>query len=591
MQETYTKREARKGRTWVAGMTLAAVLAAGAGVSSVQAAPITNADIAKNAGISYGKLKLAGKIDGDDIKGGSIKAKHIAKGAVRTNEILDGTIANADINAAAAIAGTKISPNFGAQNVVTTGTLGAGATTLSSTLAVTGATTLTGALSANGNVTLGDAAADVLTFSGTVAGANALAFEGATTNGFQTTLAVADPTADHTITLPNVTGTVVTTGDTGSVTSGMILNGEITNADINAAAAIDYSKLSLSNSIDTGDIAADTIDTDDIAVGGVATAEILDGTILSEDIAVDAITTVEIDDGTITGGDLASNIAITTSGAIAANGGITTDGGDSLGASGNRWSTIYADTLNYASALTDANAGNTTVTMGGDTTNDTVNISANTTITDAQWSVSNAGAAAFASATVGGSNVVTVGDTGTVTTGMIANGTIANADVDAAAAIAYSKLALANSIVTGDIVDGTIAAADLGNDSVDSAEIANNAVTSSEIANDAVDSAEIANNAVTTSEIAANTIVGGDLATDIALSTSGNLTVTGLVDFSGTTGDVNFGAKTITTTGVVNADGGFTSNGETGITDASVTADTACVLEITGGLITGQTGC
>jgi hypothetical protein len=36
--------------------------------------------------------------------------------------ILDGTILNADINASAAIAGTKISPNFGSQNVVTTGT-------------------------------------------------------------------------------------------------------------------------------------------------------------------------------------------------------------------------------------------------------------------------------------------------------------------------------------------------------------------------------------------------------------------------------------------------------------------------------------
>lgn len=36
--------------------------------------------------------------------------------------ITDGTIVNGDINGAAAIAGTKISPNFGSQNVVTTGT-------------------------------------------------------------------------------------------------------------------------------------------------------------------------------------------------------------------------------------------------------------------------------------------------------------------------------------------------------------------------------------------------------------------------------------------------------------------------------------
>jgi hypothetical protein len=36
--------------------------------------------------------------------------------------IVDGTIVNADVNASAAIAGTKISPDFGSQNVVTTGT-------------------------------------------------------------------------------------------------------------------------------------------------------------------------------------------------------------------------------------------------------------------------------------------------------------------------------------------------------------------------------------------------------------------------------------------------------------------------------------
>ena len=83
------------------------------------------------------------------------------------------------------------------------------------------------------------------TFTGTVAlGEDAvLTFEGATSNDFETTLTVADPTADRTITLPNVTGTVVTTGDTGSVTSTMITDGTIVNADINASAEIAVSKL------------------------------------------------------------------------------------------------------------------------------------------------------------------------------------------------------------------------------------------------------------------------------------------------------------------------------------------------------------
>ena len=71
-----------------------------------------------------------------------------------------------------------------------------------------------------------------------------LTFEGSTADAFETTVAVVDPTADRTITLPNVTGTVVTTGDTGSVTSTMILDGTILNADVNASAAIAGTKIS-----------------------------------------------------------------------------------------------------------------------------------------------------------------------------------------------------------------------------------------------------------------------------------------------------------------------------------------------------------
>ena len=59
-----------------------------------------------------------------------------------------------------------------------------------------------------------------------------LIFEGATPDAHETTLTVTEPTADRTITFPDITGTVVTTGDTGSVTSAMILNGTISTDDI-----------------------------------------------------------------------------------------------------------------------------------------------------------------------------------------------------------------------------------------------------------------------------------------------------------------------------------------------------------------------
>jgi hypothetical protein len=66
-----------------------------------------------------------------------------------------------------------------------------------------------------------------------------------------------------------------------------------------------------------------------------------------------------------------------------------------------------------------------------------------------------------------GSNVATSvnpsGDVDVTNAGVfsISSGAIVNADVNASAAIAYSKLNLSSSIVTGDIVDGTIALADI----------------------------------------------------------------------------------------------------------------------------------
>lgn len=57
------------------------------------------------------------------------------------------------------------------------------------------------------------------------------------------TLTVATLTANHTYTLPDVSGTLITTGDTGTITSAMISDGTIVDADINASAEIAVSKL------------------------------------------------------------------------------------------------------------------------------------------------------------------------------------------------------------------------------------------------------------------------------------------------------------------------------------------------------------
>ena len=69
------------------------------------------------------------------------------------------------------------------------------------------------------------------------AGASPLVFEGSTSDSFETTLAITDPTADRTITIPNATGTIIThgmfSGDATVATSGAVTLATV-NSDTSA---------------------------------------------------------------------------------------------------------------------------------------------------------------------------------------------------------------------------------------------------------------------------------------------------------------------------------------------------------------------
>jgi hypothetical protein len=84
----------------------------------------------------------------------------------------------------------------------------------------------------------------------------------------------ADINASAAIDKTKISGTAVTVADTGTVTSTMLLDGTILNADINASAGIAYSKLSLNSSITSADIVDGTIVAADIADGTITAAKL-----------------------------------------------------------------------------------------------------------------------------------------------------------------------------------------------------------------------------------------------------------------------------------------------------------------------------
>ena len=131
---------------------------------------------------------------------------------------------------------------------------------------------------------------DTMTGTLTMGVGTSIVFEGATDDDYETTLTVTDPTADRTITLPNVTGTVVTTGDSQTVATGMIEDDAVNNDKLanSIVSAISANTAKVTNATHTGDVTGAT----------------------SLTIANDAVTSAKIDDGTIVTGNISASAAI-----------------------------------------------------------------------------------------------------------------------------------------------------------------------------------------------------------------------------------------------------------------------------------------
>jgi hypothetical protein len=256
-----------------------------------------------------------------------------------------------------------------------------------------------------------------------------ITFEGATADAYETTLQVVDPTADRTITLPDVSGTVVTSGDTGTVTATMLAADSVTTAKI-LNANVTAAKLA-SDSVETAKIVDANVTAAKLAADSVTTAKILDSNVTAAKLAADSVTTAKILDANVTDAKLAANSV--TNAKIA----------DSA-----------VDTAEIANnAVTTAKITDLNVTTGK---------LADGAVTTAKITDANVTAGKLAADSV---ETAKIAD-GAVTSAKIANDTIVDADINSAAAIAQSKisglttdlaakLALAGGTMTGAIAMGT----------------------------------------------------------------------------------------------------------------------------------------
>jgi hypothetical protein len=388
-----------------------------------------------------------------------------------------------------------------------------------------------------------------------------LSFEGSVADAFETTLGVVNPTATRSILLPNISGTLITTGDTGSVTSTMILDGTILDGDINASAGIVDTKLatiSTANKVNctalSGTIPSAVLGNSTTYVGTTAIA-------LNRSSASQALT-----------GVLSVAMPGSTSGTLTLQ--PTAVAGTS---------TITFPAVN-GTAITSADTGSVTSTMILDATIMNGDINASAAIAYSKLASLAPGNILLGSATSVPTSTAVTGDvtitsggvtaigSSKVTSAMIVDGTIVNGDIDAAAAIALSKLATGTlpsgiTVVSANIVDNTIVDGDISTSA---------AIALSKLATGALPSGIT----ISSSNITANTIVDGDISTTAAIAFSKLATLTA--------GNVILGnASGIPTSTTLSGDVTVSNAGVTAIGASKVTSSMIVDATIVDGDISG----
>ena len=285
-----------------------------------------------------------------------------------------------------------------------------------------------------------------------------ISFEGATDNAYETTITVVDPTADRTITIPNVTGTVITTGDTATVTATMM-----------AADSVDSSEL-VDGSIDASHISSNAVTTAKITADAVTGAKIADDAIDSEHYVDGSIDTAHIGAGQVTHVKLAADAV---------------DGDNIADDSVN--SEHYVDgSIDTAHLAAD-------VVTGAKIADDSI---------DSEHYVDGSIDAAHIA-----SNAVTTAkiNADAITSAKIADDAVTN-DHLAVDSVASPQIR-DNNVTTAKILDANVTRAKLQADCINATKIEDDAVDTEHIADDAVEADQLAANAVVNASIASGAAI------------------------------------------------------------------------------------